>query len=266
MLFRSASRALQEKSKVKTRCFRIGSYRLYAPMVPLAPHPCVRWWNTEEITLKLTRLDLHSLKGGSPTGCYRPLRRCGYQRTGNGIPPTQRQWRKRDHGSFKRRPPKTEGHPKVFYPRNNPTKSALYPVVPHLAKISTGLPFLFRSPEPLFLLHAKEKVVLAPAGQAENNPPPGRQKKKCFPPQDARPTHKEAQPGNIRPPLPKTTHPGGVDTSEQVTVFHPLNGSGARGTTGRSNAGRRKQKDSPKDFTRGIPKQGWGFVRLYRSP
>ena len=46
-------------------CFRIGSTRLYAPMVPLAPHPCVRWWNTEEITLKLTRLYLHSLKGGS---------------------------------------------------------------------------------------------------------------------------------------------------------------------------------------------------------
>ena len=36
-------------------CFRIGSCRLYAPMVPLAPHPCVRWWNTKEITLKLPR-------------------------------------------------------------------------------------------------------------------------------------------------------------------------------------------------------------------
>ena len=46
-------------------CFRIGSCRLYAPMVPLAPHPCVRWWNTEEMPLKLTRLGLHSLRGGS---------------------------------------------------------------------------------------------------------------------------------------------------------------------------------------------------------
>ena len=62
---RIASRALQEKSKVKTRCFRIGSYRLYAPMVPLAPHPCVRWWNTKMMPLKLTRLCLHSLRGGS---------------------------------------------------------------------------------------------------------------------------------------------------------------------------------------------------------
>ena len=44
----------------------VGSYHLYAPMVPLAPHPCVRWWNTKEITLKLTRLGLHSLRGGSP--------------------------------------------------------------------------------------------------------------------------------------------------------------------------------------------------------
>ena len=49
-------------------------------------------------------------------------------------------------------------------------------------------------------------------------------------------------------------HPGGVDTNEQVTVFHPLNGSGAKGTTGRSNASRRKQKNIPKSFTRGITK------------
>jgi hypothetical protein len=166
---RIASRALQEKSKVKTRCFRIGSYRLYAPMVPLAPHPCVRWWNTEEITLKLTRLDLHSLKGGSPTGCYRPLRRCGYQRTGNGIPPTQRQWRKRDHGSLKRKPPETEGYPRGFYPRNNISAQVIYPVVSHLPKISTGLPFLFRSPEPLFLLPSKRKSGFGPS-QAGKKP------------------------------------------------------------------------------------------------
>ncbi len=38
-----------------------------------------------------------------------PPRRRGYQRTWYGIPPTQRQWRKRDHRSLKRRPPKTEG-------------------------------------------------------------------------------------------------------------------------------------------------------------
>ena len=61
-------------------------------------------------------------------------------------------------------------------------------------------------------------------------------------------------------------HSGGVDTNGRGTVFHPLNGSDAKkGTTGRSNAGRRKQKDSPKPFTQGIPKQGWGFVRLYRT-
>ena len=90
---RIASRALQEKSQVKTRCVRVGSTRLYAPMVPLAPHPCVRWWNTEEMPLKLTRLGLHSLKGGSPNELPPPRRR-GYQRTWYGIPLTQRQWRK----------------------------------------------------------------------------------------------------------------------------------------------------------------------------
>ena len=103
---RMAPHTPQESPKVKTRCFRVGSTRLYAPMVPLAPHPCVRWWNTEEMPLKSTRLGLHSLKGGSPTGCHH--------------------------------------------------------------------------------------------------------------------------------------HPGGVDTNEQGVVFHPLNGSGAKGTTGRSNASRRR--------------------------
>ena len=62
---RMAPHTPQESPKVKTKCVRVGSTRLYAPMVPLAPHPCVRWWNTEEITLKLTRLCLHSLRGGS---------------------------------------------------------------------------------------------------------------------------------------------------------------------------------------------------------
>ena len=122
---RMAPHTPEESPKVKTMCFRIGSCRLYAPMVPLAPHPCVRWWNTKEITLKLTRLCLHSLRGGSshqkpsyPVGqmssparlaslpkTTHPPRRRGYQRTRSGIPPTQRQWRKGDHGSLKRRPP-----------------------------------------------------------------------------------------------------------------------------------------------------------------
>ena len=105
---RMAPHTPEESPKVKTKCVRIGSCRLYAPMVPLAPHPCVRWWNTEEMPLKLTRLGLHSLKGGSPNELPPPRRR-GYQRTRSGIPPTQRQWRKRDHGSLKRKPPKIEG-------------------------------------------------------------------------------------------------------------------------------------------------------------
>ena len=62
---RMAPHTPQESPQVKTMCFRIGSCRLYAPMVPLASHPCVRWWNTKKTPLKLTRLDLHSLRGGS---------------------------------------------------------------------------------------------------------------------------------------------------------------------------------------------------------
>ena len=136
---RMAPHTPEESPQVKTMCFRIGWCRLYAPIVPLAPHPCVRWWNTKEITLKLTRLCLHSLKGGST-------------------------------------------HQKPSYPVGQ---------------------------------------MSAPARLAS---------------------------------LPKTTHQGGVDTNERVTVFHPLNGSGAKGTTGRSNASRRKQKDILKSFTRGITK------------
>ena len=140
----------------------------------------------------MTRLCLHSLRGGSSPlktipprggGCPHPLgpslpenhppRRRGYQRTWYGIPPPQRQWRKRDHGSFKRKPPETEGYPNVFYPRDPITAQIQRPVVSYLPIISTGLSFLFRSPEPLFLLQAKEKVVLAPAGQAEKQSPVG---------------------------------------------------------------------------------------------
>ena len=146
---RMAPHTPEESPKVKTKCVRSGSCRLYAPMVPLAPHPCVRWWNTEEMPLKLTRLGLHSLRGGFshqkpsyPVGqmssparlaslpkTTHPPRRRGYQRTRSGIPPTQRQWRKRDHGSLKRRPPETEGYPKVFCPRDNQAGLGLCTVV-----------------------------------------------------------------------------------------------------------------------------------------
>ena len=110
-------------------------------MVPLAPHPCVRWWNTEEITLKLTRLGLHSLKCGSshqkPSYSVgqmssparpplTPPRRRKYQRTRSGIPPPQRQWRKRNHGSLKPTPPEPKGIPQSSSPEGyhnstNPT-------------------------------------------------------------------------------------------------------------------------------------------------
>jgi hypothetical protein len=59
---RMAPHTPQESPQVKTKCIGVGLTRLYAPMVPLAPHPCVRWWNTKEITLKLPRLDLTQLE------------------------------------------------------------------------------------------------------------------------------------------------------------------------------------------------------------
>ncbi len=129
---RMAPHTPQESPQVKTKCFRVGSTRLYAPTVPLAPHPCVCWWNTEEIPLKLARLCLHSLRGSSPTGCCHPLRRRGYQRTRGGIPPTQRQWRKRGHGSLKRKPPEPKGIPQSSSPEGHhnsttPTSGCIVP-------------------------------------------------------------------------------------------------------------------------------------------
>ena len=140
----SLTKQEQAKSQVKTKRFHTGLSPLYAPTVPLAPHPCVRWWNTKEITLKLTRLCLHSLRGGST-------------------------------------------HQKTIPPRGG------------------GCPH-----------------------------PPRRS--------------------------PKKHHPGGVNTNEQGAVFHPLNGSGAKGTTGRSNAGRRKQEGYPKVF---YPRDNQAGLGLY---
>ena len=45
-----------------------------------------------------------------------PLRRRKYQRTRSGIPPTQRQWRKRNHGSLKPKPPETGRTPQSLSP------------------------------------------------------------------------------------------------------------------------------------------------------
>ena len=54
-------------------------------------------------------------------------------------------------------------------------------------------------------------------------------------------TRKEYTPAGQHPPTPSENHhPGGVDTNGRGTVFHPLNGSGARGTAGRSNPRRRR--------------------------
>ena len=147
---RIASRTLQEKSQVKTKCFRIGLTRLYAPMVPLAPPPCVRWWNTEEITLKLTRLCLHSLKGGLPTGYHHHPGGVDINGQGAVFHPLNGSDAKGATGRSNAGRRKQEGYPKGFYPRDNQAGLGLCPVVSYLPIISTGLPFLFRSPEPLF--------------------------------------------------------------------------------------------------------------------
>ena len=131
-------------------------------MIPLAPHPCVRWWNTKMMPLKSTRLGLHSLKGGLPTGYYHPG---GVDTNGQGavFHPLNGSGARGPTGRSNAGRRKQEGYPKVFYPRGKQAGLGLCTVVTYLTKISTGLPFLFRSPEPLFLLQCKRKSGFGPS-------------------------------------------------------------------------------------------------------
>ena len=81
----SLTKQEQAKSQVKTKRFHTGLSPLYAPTVPLAPHPCVRWWNTEEMPLKLTRLGLHSLRGSSPHQKTIPPHKGGFRLDGGCV-------------------------------------------------------------------------------------------------------------------------------------------------------------------------------------
>ena len=166
---RMAPHTPEESPQVKTRCVRVGSIRLYAPMVPLAPHPCVRWWNTKMMPLKSTRLGLHSLKGGLPTGYYHPG---GVDTNGQGavFHPLNGSGARGPTGRSNPGRRKQEGYPKVFYPRGKQAGLGLCTVVTYLTKISTGLPFLFRSPEPLFLLNQKKKWFWPPPGKRKTIP------------------------------------------------------------------------------------------------
>ena len=159
---RMAPHTPQESPKVKTKCVRIGSCRLYAPTVPLAPHPCVRWWNTEEMPLKLARLDLHSLKGiRLPTATAHPG---GVDTNGRGtvFHPLNGSGARGTTGRSNASRRKQKGYPKVPHPRDTIAVQIQRLVVSYHPKISTGLPFLFRSPEPLFLLRCKRKSGFGP--------------------------------------------------------------------------------------------------------
>ncbi len=236
---RMAPHTPQESPQVKTRCVRVGSCRLYAPMVPLAPHPCVRWWNTEEIPLKLTRLCLHSLRGGS-THQNHPIS------VGAGSVWVVGVWQPygcvvvRDHSLPGQRmaPHTPEESPQVktkcFRIGSYRLYAPMVPLAPHPC-------VRWWNTEEMSLEWTRLGLHSLRGGSSHQKP--------------SYPVGQMSSPARLAS-LPKTTHPGGVDTNGRGTVFHPLNGSGARGTTGRSNAGHRKQKNTSKGFTRGITKQG----------
>ena len=137
-------------------------------MVPLAPHPCVRWWNTEEMPLKLARLDLHSLKGiRLPTATAHPG---GVDTNGRGtvFHPLNGSGARGTTGRSNASRRKQKGYPKVPHPRDTIAVQIQRLVVSYHPKISTGLPFLFRSPEPLFLLQCKRKSGFGPSWAGKN--------------------------------------------------------------------------------------------------
>ena len=103
-----------------------------------------------------------------------PPRRRGYQQTWYSIPPTQRQWRKKDHRSLKRKPPETRGipqspSPEGYHNSTNPTSGCTVPL--HNLHWST---FSF----------SESRTTFSFAGQ----------KKKWFYPQGVRPIRKVAKP------------------------------------------------------------------------
>ena len=112
----SLTKQEQAKSQVKTKRFHTGLSPLYAPTVPLAPHPCVRWWNTEEMPLKLTRLGLHSLRGGSPHQKTIPPRKGGFRLDGGYTPILQLRG---CEGPFFDEPKNGPPHPQPFHGTNS---------------------------------------------------------------------------------------------------------------------------------------------------
>ena len=103
-----------------------------------------------------------------------PPRRRKYQRTRSGIPPTQWQWRKRNHGSLKPKPPETGRTPQSLSPEEQ-----------HL---STGNPSCCTAPPQDFhrstFSFSESRTAFSFAVQ----------KKKWFYPQGVRPIRKAAQP------------------------------------------------------------------------
>mgnify|MGYP001103785567 CR=1 FL=1 len=98
-----------------------------------------------------------------------PLRRRKYQRTRSGIPPTQRQWRKRNHGSLKPKPPETGRTPQSLSPEEqhlstgNPSCCTAPPQDFHRSTFS------FSESRTAFSFVNKRKSGFAPAGQAKTN-------------------------------------------------------------------------------------------------
>ena len=157
-------------------------------MVPLAPHPCVRWWNTEEMPLKLTRLDLHSLRGGSshqkpsyPVGQMSSPARP----TSSRKPPTKAAWIPTNKERYSTHSTAVaQGGPRVAQTQAAEDRRIAQRILPEKQPNKIGPPscctappqdfhwstiFFFGVQNHFFFCSAKEKVVLAPAGQAKNN-------------------------------------------------------------------------------------------------
>ena len=159
-----------------------------------------------------------------------PPRRRGYQRTWYSIPPPQRQWRKRDHGSLKRKPPEPKGIPQSSSPEGHhnsttPTSGCIVP--PHNLHRST---FSFSESRTAFSFAVqKKKWFWPPLGKQKTN----RKAKHPAFPQKKKPSPPQGIPHHPCPPSPLSTfslsaptalfsHPGtGAPISPAFSIMLP---------------------------------------------
>ena len=187
-----------------------------------------------------------------------PPRRRRYQQTRSGIPPTQRQWRKRDYESLKPRPPEPKGIPQSlslegYHSSTNPTLGCTAP--PQDFHWST---FSFSESRTAFSFVSKRKSGFGPRRAGKNqlqdkNIPLSRKRKSSF-------TRKMHPPAVRRQSRTTSTHPfrkpptqaAWIPTDRERYSTHSTAVAQKDPRVAQTHAAGTK-RDTPRSLTRGIP-------------